>query len=554
MKHNYSLWRRVWLCVALLTFLARAHGQAPAWRNVAVVNGGSQTRSMAVTSTGDVIVVGYFYGTVSFGATTLTSAGSSDIFVAKWRPSTNQFVWVQQGGGQLNDDVAAVAVWGNSIYVGGSFSSAVATFGSVQLRATSMEGYVVKLTDNGTSGAFVWGERLGGNDMDNVSALAANATGVYAGGMFIGTATMGSFTLSSAGLRDGFVARLTDAGSTATVSWVQAVAGSQADEVWGLALNGSSVYVAGPFNSSARFGSLTLSGAGNFDGFVAKLTDSGTAGTFNWAQRVGGYGDDYVSRIVAAGSDLYVVGAFAQYYNSSTAELGPFTLTSAGNGDGFVAKLTDAGTAGTFRWAQRLGGADADYAGAVAVRGSEVLVAGTFNSPTASFGSLSLTRTGTQRDLFLLRLTDAGTTTTVRWAQQVAGGGFYDVVQELGTTSNSVFMAGAVQLPTSFGALSVTGYTASPAAFVAELADQTLAAKSARTTALALFPNPAHDAVRVRVPAGAADVTVLDLLGRPVRTVPTRPGQAETVVSLRGLAAGSYLLRSGLATGKLVVE
>ena len=37
----------------------------------------------AIDASGNVYVAGYFTGTISFGATTLTSAGDRDVFVAK---------------------------------------------------------------------------------------------------------------------------------------------------------------------------------------------------------------------------------------------------------------------------------------------------------------------------------------------------------------------------------------------------------------------------------------------------------------------------------------
>ena len=41
-------------------------------------------RSVAVDASGNVIVTGYFYGTIDFGGGALTSAGGGDIFVAKF--------------------------------------------------------------------------------------------------------------------------------------------------------------------------------------------------------------------------------------------------------------------------------------------------------------------------------------------------------------------------------------------------------------------------------------------------------------------------------------
>ena len=53
----------------------------------AVQAGGSssdQGNSIAVDSSGNCYITGYFSGTASFGATNLTSSGGNDIFVAKY--------------------------------------------------------------------------------------------------------------------------------------------------------------------------------------------------------------------------------------------------------------------------------------------------------------------------------------------------------------------------------------------------------------------------------------------------------------------------------------
>jgi hypothetical protein len=69
--------------------------------------------------------------------------------------------------------------------------------------------------------------------------------------------------------------------------------------------------------------------------------------------------------------------------------------------------------------------------------------------------------------------------------------------------------------------------------------------QSAAMLPLALYPNPAREAVTVQLPAAAQarPATLLDLHGRAVRrwTVPAR--QAEARLPLEQVAAGVYLLQ-----------
>ncbi|MBF9143303.1 T9SS type A sorting domain-containing protein [Hymenobacter properus] len=83
-----------------------------------------------------------------------------------------------------------------------------------------------------------------------------------------------------------------------------------------------------------------------------------------------------------------------------------------------------------------------------------------------------------------------------------------------------------------------------------------LAATAAKAALAAqLFPNPAHGAATLRLPAGAPrlPLTLVDAQGRTVRRYPA-PATAEAALDLRGLPAGTYLVRCGEYTQRLVVE
>ncbi|MFD2721202.1 T9SS type A sorting domain-containing protein [Hymenobacter monticola] len=95
---------------------------------------------------------------------------------------------------------------------------------------------------------------------------------------------------------------------------------------------------------------------------------------------------------------------------------------------------------------------------------------------------------------------------------------------------------------------------------MASIADPTLTATTAvlRPESIGLFPNPAHGRATVQLPAGAgpAALTVLDALGRPVRTQIATASKAD--LDLTGLAPGLYAVRvqagGTTATRRLVVE
>jgi hypothetical protein len=564
------------LAVFLLAVRLQAVAQAPAWQSAQAVamataasTSVSEVKATAPDAAGNVFLTGSFTNTVVLGTTILTSLGNRDVFVAKFNPSSNQFVWAQRAGGSGNDQAVALAVSGTSVYVAGSFASPTASFGSTTL-SNALSGitdaFVAKLTDAGSAGNFVWAQRVGGTNIDAATALAVSGTSVYITGYFASsTATFGATTLTNAGAvgaYDVFVAKLTDMGSASNFVWAQQAGGLDWDVALALAVNGTSVYVAGFFQSAtAAFGSTTLSNAvTNYrnDVFVAKLTDAGSTGSFVWAQRAGGADADEATALAVSGTSVYITGYFA----SSTVGFGAATLTNAGpanSTDAFVAKLTDAGSAGNFVWAQQTSGTDDEMPTALAVSGSSLYVAGYFYSSTAGFGATTLTNAGpaNSTDVFVAKLTDAGSTGNFAWAQR-AGGTGNDQANAL-AVSGSVYVAGSFVSPTaSFGPTALSNPNAGALlGFLATINDATLTPMDTGRNLpdAQLFPNPAHHMVTLRLPAGATPTLMVltDALGRTVRCYPA-PASLEYVLDLRGLPTGLYLLRGAGPAQRLMVE
>jgi hypothetical protein len=599
----------------LVLFLSALHlpaaAQAPDWQSaqaVAVATAASsnysynssKVQATAVDAAGNVFLAGNFSNTVVLGSITLTSLGGTDVFVAKFNPTSNQFVWAQRAGGtgddRINADLirdsntssllstgATLAVSGTSVYVAGVFRSFKADFGPATLtnEAGTRGGtdvFVAKLTDAGSTGSFVWAQRAGGEQDDAAYGLAVSGTSVYVAGDFNSrTADFGATTLTNTGntsAHNVFVAKLTDAGSTSSFMWVQQVGSTGRDYAAALAVSGTSVYVAGFFGSpTASFGTTILTNAdadrGYFDAFVAKLTDAGSTGSFVWAQQAGGTGRDYATALAVSGTSVYVAGTF----DSSTASIGTTTLTNtntdadvyagAGACDAFVAKLTDAGSTGSFVWAQQIGGTGANIANTLAVSGTSLYVAGDFTSHTARFGTTTLTNADADRDrgdfdVYVAKLTDAGTTGSFAWAQR-AGSQGTEIASALAVSGTNVYVAGNfASTRADFGTTTLLNPDRfAYLGFLASLSDGTPTATMAAgpREPAALFPNPARYAATLRLPAGAARtaLTLTDALGRAVRHYPS-PTDAEATLDLRGLPAGLYLLRGAGPAQRLLVE
>jgi hypothetical protein len=560
------------LLTLLLLMLAPglAQAQTPAWQTAAAVGGTGQSdvKATATDALGNVYVVGDFSGTISPGSTTLTSYPGMDVFVAKWNTSVQRFEWAVQIGGAGQEAAAGIALSGANLYVTGVYYGGF-TSGSTVLPNASGNGevFIAKLTDLGTTAAFGWAVRAGGDGTDSPMALAAAGSSVYLTGQFSsGTATFGPLSVTNttpivSGVHSNqmFVTRLTDTGAGASFAWARS---ADTTLPTALAVSGSSVYVAGTFyKSGASFDGLTVGNAnpsGSVDVFVAKLQDTGTAGTFVWAQGAGGMEADVASALAVQGSSVYVAGSFG----SPTMSFGGATIsnTAAGVGstDVFVTRLVDAGPSASFAWARAAGGSGSDYARALATRGNAVYVAGFFQGSTAVFGSTTLSSTSGS-STFVARLTDTGSAAAFAWAQQSTGPAPTQAMA-LALAGSMLYVGGSLSpLGAQFGSIALTTPTTTAAAYLAGLTDPIpTPATGATTFALTVYPNPAHGSAVLGLPAalGAARVMLLDARGKILRTQPAPA--ATTTLSLAGLPAGLYLLRvqagAATATRRLMVQ
>ena len=321
---------------------------------------------MTVDASGNAYIIGNFsdiavFGTGDPNVTNLSSAGSYDIFVAKYGTS-GDFLWVKKAGGISDDTGLGIRVdtAGNS-YVTGNFSG-VATFGAGETNATTLTSandspdiFVAKYN---TVGNLLWARQAGGISDDTGRGIAIDSggnsyvTGNFAGDAVFGAGETNATTLSSVGAsRDIFVAQY---GTNGNLLWASQAGGTLFDTGIRIALGGGgNLYVAGQFAGSATFGQTnptTLTSAGGDDIFVAKYD---TSGVLLWAHQDGGASNDRAYGIKADGNgSIYITGQFAGSAtfganaaalagSAHAARIDATILTSAGGADIFVAKYTD---------------------------------------------------------------------------------------------------------------------------------------------------------------------------------------------------------------------
>ncbi len=332
------------------------------------------------------------------------------------------------GSSQARD--VAVDAAGNT-YLAGSFAGATdfdpandRLGGADVLTARgSHDGFVAKYDPDG---ALAWVRRMGGDAPNNSTGTVTDiaedvyvdtAGNVFVTGRFYGTADFGPFTRTAAGDADGFVARLS---STGTVQWANRWGGALEDWGKGLGVDAAgNVYVLGGRTDNATTVALVDDQHG-LD--VLKFSPTGGSVWTKWVNTryIPGWADVAVSPT----GNVYVAGSFAGTvdFDPGTGRKEVKTVYSGPSNSGFVLSLT---AAGAFGWVSPFVGQYVDassYGSSVAqsitLDGSgSVVVGGRYVGPV-DFNPGSGTTVLPGRGGFVAKLTATGALT---WARALEG-------------------------------------------------------------------------------------------------------------------------------------
>ncbi len=161
--------------------------------------------AVAVDASANVVVTGTFEGAVNFGGETLTSAGLDDIFIAKFDSGGNH-LWSKRYGDanyQCGSSVAFSAS-GNVFLMG--FFAGVVNFGDEAL--TSAGSYDIFIAKFDAAGNHLWSNCFGEAESQHGQDVAVDASGnAIATGYFYGVVNFGGGALTSAGTHDIFIAK-----------------------------------------------------------------------------------------------------------------------------------------------------------------------------------------------------------------------------------------------------------------------------------------------------------------------------------------------------------
>ncbi|CAA6806744.1 MAG: Unknown protein [uncultured Aureispira sp.] len=343
-------------------------------------NDSTDTRSMALDSSGNVYVVGRFRGTVDFdpgiGVNNLSApTNSSHVYILKLDASGN-FLWAKSFGGTGTCYLSQLTVdpWGN-ILLTGHFQGMIdfdpgTGFNNQNYAYETI--YILKLN---ASGNFLWVKIIEGNDVNRSNSIVADHSGnIYTTGYFQGMIDFDpgpnvfNASVQSGATSDAFVLKLDASGGFV---WAKTIGGLG---IGTLALgytikvdSRGNVYSGGTFKGPNDFDPgvgtfMQFNQATSGNAYIQKLD---SVGNFVWAKTFGGTGGlDQVSAIAFDKFDnVYTVGVFNAIVDFDPS-VGVQNLTSNGDRDAFLLKL-DAD--GNFTWATGMGAVNEDISSDIAV-------------------------------------------------------------------------------------------------------------------------------------------------------------------------------------------
>lgn len=403
--------------------------------------------SVATDASGNIIIVGYFSGTMQIGTETAISAGETDFFVAKFYPN-GDLDWLLSDGGTSADIAKGVAVDNDGrINVIGNFNGTTVINGANHNSIGLQDIFLVQYSNDGS--IIDQPRYLGSVGEDYASAIVTvdennfAITGTFS--QYMGIPGAGGGTLSSTGGTDFFIVKFKQ---DLSVEWKTSKGSTSNDYGTAIACDpNGNVIICGEFSGNVNFGSASITASGAKDVFVAKYNKDGN---FEWVKKGGSAGDNdqagsvaadfwgnayffYKSDIAtnmakvdkyspqgtpifaigfgAAGNispkdiavdnsqDFYVSGAY-----SGITDFGDGPSGSIGNKDYFVAKFTQDGI---FKYKDIAGSISEDYANSLCLDNSNSLIVGGYCSTSITFGSDNYDNGNNSSDILVVKYAES---------------------------------------------------------------------------------------------------------------------------------------------------
>ena len=212
-------------------------------------------KGMDVDEDGNILVFGKFKNDIDFDDITLTSAGSTDMYIAKINPDGDVVFAFNEGGSGYEDANSITTGPNNEFFISGVFYDETVVNGESITTENTTGIFCAKYND---SGQFQWIEVVDGTNLSPNVFLAANVDGgVYMAGSFQDELVIGDQTLITGEFdMDVYVAKYSSEGEAL---WAGHGDGGASDLVTALSCDvGGNVYLAGFYLDTIDFDGIII--------------------------------------------------------------------------------------------------------------------------------------------------------------------------------------------------------------------------------------------------------------------------------------------------------
>ncbi|MDB6118305.1 MAG: hypothetical protein JWO08_2086 [Verrucomicrobiaceae bacterium] len=346
--------------------------------------GGSKTDrgyGVACDDAGNCYVTGHYQSEdCKFDGKPLTLIGGYDVFVGKYDPA-GKLQWITSAGGDGYDYGHGISVSGDDVYVTGAVVGD-ASFGE-QKRPNEKVSHVF-CADYSTEGTLKWVKAAQGKGSSSGHGVSVDGAGnAFVGGHCGGLAKLGEVELTNAKGSDILIAKFNPKGD---VKWVQQGFGSPHALIHEISADKDGrVWACGMFKEALHLeGGKVVENKGDND---MLLTCIDPDGKISWTVTGGGPKTDYGLGVVSDGKG----GCLLTGEISDTADILGHSLTSHGATDVYVAGIDGKGA---LQWITQAGGTQSDSAYTIAMDHSgNAFISGSVSTAVA-FGSTTVTSAG----------------------------------------------------------------------------------------------------------------------------------------------------------------
>ncbi len=389
---------------------------------------------IAVDGSENVVLTGYFNGSVDFGGGTLVSVDAADAYLASFDGDGNHRWSKSFSGGSDQLGSAMTIDSSDNITISGFFEESV-DFGGGLLTSPSAEELFIASFDR--DGMHRFSKGFAGPKYSLGTSIAAADSGkvVFSGG-FSDSVDVGGGSIAAGHSDHGFVAELDDGGSHQWSFRVGQLTGYGYSGT--MAIDGAhNLVITGGCQLSVDFGTGVLPGGLGYDVFVAKFDENGNA---LWNRRFGDGGTQTGRAVAVDGvGNVILSGSFR-----SSVDFGGGELTSPGESI-YLAKFDGDGN---HQWSRGFGDATSRILAFVATAAAgRVVLAGSLVGDV-DFGGGNLSATDSSQDIFVASFDADG---NHLWSKRFVGIGEQTTHGVAVDPQGNVVLAGSLSGSIDFG-------------------------------------------------------------------------------------------------------